>query len=77
MAGLDNDFFDVAFVELGHKVAENDLFFRRVRRNAEQIEQENHEQADHDPEKKVLSSGIHPALLVDNKLTSEEIRKLG
>jgi hypothetical protein len=48
-----------------------------VRRNAEQIEQENHEQADHDPEKKVFSSGIHPALLVDNKLTSEEIRKLG
>jgi hypothetical protein len=37
-------------------------------RHAEQVEQQNHEEADDDPEKQILYPGIHPDLLVDDTL---------
>jgi hypothetical protein len=41
-----------------------------VSRDAEQIEQQNHEQADNDPEEQIFCPGIHPLLLVAGPLNS-------
>jgi hypothetical protein len=41
-------------------------------RHAEQVEQQNHEEADDDPEKYILCPGIHPDLLVDGTLKRPE-----
>jgi hypothetical protein len=54
MVGFDDDFFNVPFIELRHEVAENNFLFRRVRRHAEQIEKQDHEQADDDPKEQIL-----------------------
>jgi hypothetical protein len=70
MVGLDDDFFDVAFVELRHEVTENDFLFRRMGRHTEQIEQQNHEQADNNPEEQIFCPGIHPLLLVECPVNS-------
>jgi hypothetical protein len=41
-------------------------------RHAEQVEQQNHEEANDDPEKYILCPGIHPVLLVDGTLKRSE-----
>jgi len=51
VAGFDNDPLDLSLVKLGHKLAKNDILFRRMSGHAEQIEQQNHEKADDNPEK--------------------------
>jgi hypothetical protein len=79
VVGLDDDFFDVPLVELRHEVTENNFFFRRVRRYTEQIEQQDHEQADDDPEEQIFCPGIHPVLLIAEwagPSTRQEIREL-
>jgi hypothetical protein len=43
-------------------------------RHAEQIEEQNHEQADHDPKKQVLDPGIHPDLLRANVTFKQKFR---
>ena len=56
MIGLDRDLHDLAFIKLGHEITENHFIFRRVSRNAEQVEQQDHEEADHYPEQQVLNA---------------------
>jgi hypothetical protein len=68
VAGFDNDSFNLALVELGHELTKNHIFFRFMVGHAEQVKEQNHEEADDDPEKYVLCPGIHPDLLVDGTL---------
>jgi hypothetical protein len=57
------------------ELAKNYIFFRLMVGYAEQIEQQNHEEADDDPEKDILCPGIHPDLLVDGTFTRSEKSK--
>ena len=56
----DGDLGDLTAFHLGDKVAKLDVFVRGLARNAEEIKQQNHEEADNDPKNQVLSAGIHP-----------------
>ena len=60
MVSLDDDLGDLAFIQLSHEVAENDLLFRGMGRDAEQVEQQDHEQTHDHPEQQILHPGIHP-----------------
>jgi hypothetical protein len=77
VAAFNGGPFDITLVDLRHKVAEYDFFFRRMGRHTEQIEEENHEQADHDPKEEVLDPGIHPDLLVEALDPSRNCTKSG
>jgi hypothetical protein len=72
VAGFDDDPLDLSLVEFGHELTKNHIFFRLMVRHAEQVEQQNHEEADNDPENNILCPGIHPDLLVDGTLKWSE-----
>ncbi len=62
MIGLDGDLGHLALIQIGHELAEDDVFFRGMRLHAEQIEQQDHEEADDNPEQQVFYARIHPLL---------------
>jgi hypothetical protein len=72
VAGFNNDPLDLSLVELGHELTENHIFLRLMVRHAEQVEQQDHEEAYDDPEKYILCPGIHPDLLVDGRVRWSE-----
>ena len=56
----DGDLPDITLLDPAHKLAELDLLVRGLPLEGEQVEQQDHEQADDDPKDEVFHAGIHP-----------------
>src|SRR5207245_4114231 len=58
----DGDLPDITLLDPAHKLAELDLLVRGLPLEGEQVEQQDHEQADDDPKDEAFHAGIHPNL---------------